>query len=225
MSGWASRRRVVLLQAAGHREDLLVRTFALEQRVPVVDVDLAHLLSATSVDAEGRLIAAFADARRRAPAIVFLDEVDALGARGAADGCAESRLLATLLCEMDGARAPSAERVVVIGATNRPDALDASLRRAGRFDREMEVGVPSEDLRRSFAFALLAHPPLDLSGARLDALAACTYGFVGADLAALHRHAALAALARPVDPAAASEYAAAWRARPSGGPTTTRCSW
>ena len=135
------------------------------------------------------------DARRRAPAIVFLDEVDALGARGAADGCAESRLLATLLCEMDGARAPSAERVVVIGATNRPDALDASLRRAGRFDREMEVGVPSEDQRRSIAIALLAHTPHALSGARLDELAACTAGFVGADLAALHRHAALAALA------------------------------
>ena len=191
-----------------HRKTLLVRTFALEQRVPVVDVDLAHLLSATSVDAESPLIAAFADARRRAPAIVFLDEVDALGARGAADGCAESRLLATLLCEMDGARAPSAERVVVIGATNRPDALDASLRRAGRFDREMEVGVPSEDQRRSIAIALLAHTPHALSGARLDELAACTAGFVGADLAALHRHAALAALARPVDPEAASEYAA-----------------
>ena len=206
--GIAPSRGVLLHGPPGTGKTLLVRTFALEQRVPVVDVDLAHLLSATSVDAEGRLIAAFADARRRAPAIVFLDEVDALGARGAADGCAESRLLATLLCEMDGARAPSAERVVVIGATNRPDALDASLRRAGRFDREMEVGVPSEDQRRSIAIALLAHTPHALSGARLDELAACTAGFVGADLAALHRHAALAALARPVDPAAASEYAA-----------------
>ena len=205
--GIAPSRGVLLHGPPGTGKTLLVRTFALEQRVPVVDVDLAHLLSATSVDAEGRLIAAFADARRRAPAIVFLDEVDALGARGAADGCAESRLLATLLCEMDGARA---------------QALNESLSLARRTDptrstRPCAGPVASTErwrwvCRRRISGVRLpsrcSHTPHALSGARLDELAACTAGFVGADLAALHRHAALAALARPVDPAAASEYAA-----------------
>eukprot|EP00966_Prymnesium_polylepis_P167069 3862023-Prymnesium_polylepis.1 len=94
---------------------------------------------------------------------------------------------------MDGVHARR-EPLVVLGATNRPDALDAALRRPGRFDAEVEVGVPSEPGRRAILDALFSRAPHALLPSDLSELAACTAGFVGADLAALHRHATLATL-------------------------------
>lgn len=100
-----------------------------------------------------------------------------------------------LFPEMDGIQGRH-DPLLVLGATNRPEALDAALRRPGRFDTEIEVGVPSEAQRRGVLADLVARTSSSLDAAQLDELAACTAGFVGADLAALHRHAALNALRR-----------------------------
>ena len=191
---------VLLHGPPGTGKTLLARCVCARLGVPVLELSTASLLSSISGDAEGRLSAAFAEARARSPAVLFLDELDSIGASRDAvggGGAAEGRLLALLLTEMDGVHTRY-EPLLVLGATNRPEALDAALRRPGRLDTEIEVGVPSEAQRREVLAGLLALTPHELVDTQLDELAAFTAGFVGADLAALHRHAALAALGRPV---------------------------
>ena len=200
---------VLLHGPPGTGKTLLARCVCARLGVPVLELSTASLLSSISGDAEGRLSAAFAEARARSPAVLFLDELDSIGASRDAvggGGAAEGRLLALLLTEMDGVHTRY-EPLLVLGATNRPEALDAALRRPGRLDTEIEVGVPSEAQRREVLAGLLALTPHELSDTQLDELASFTAGFVGADLAALHRHAALAALGRPV--AAATSMTAA----------------
>ena len=192
---------VLLHGPPGTGKTLLARCVCARLGVPVLELSTASLLSSISGDAEGRLSAAFAEARARSPAVLFLDELDSIGASRDAvggGGAAEGRLLALLLTEMDGVHTRH-EPLLVLGATNRPEALDAALRRPGRLDTEIEVGVPSEAQRREVLAGLLALTPHELVDTQLDELAAFTAGFVGADLAALHRHAALAALGRPVN--------------------------
>jgi len=191
---------VLLHGPPGTGKTLLARCVCARLGVPVLELSTASLLSSISGDAEGRLSAAFAEARARSPAVLFLDELDSIGASCDAlggGGAAEGRLLALLLTEMNGVHTRY-EPLLVLGATNRPEALDAALRRPGRLDTEIEVGVPSEAQRREVLAGLLALTPHVLVDTQLDELAAFTAGFVGADLAALHRHAALAALGRQV---------------------------
>ena len=129
-----------------------------------------------------------------APSIIFIDEIDSIAPkRGQVTGEAEKRLVAQLLTLLDGIE--PRQNTVVIAATNRPEAIDEALRRPGRFDREIVVGVPDEPGRREILGIHTRGMPL-APDVDLDDLARRTYGFVGADLAALTREAALEAVRR-----------------------------
>ena len=191
---------VLLHGPPGTGKTLLARSICAAIGAHVVEVGAAQLLSDAFGGAEAQLSAAFAAARARAPSVLFIDEIDGIaaardglgggggagGAGGGGGGGAAARLLALLLTEMDGAIARP-EAVLVLGATNRPEALDPALRRPGRFDSEIEVGVPSEDGRAAVLDGLFRRTPHKLKPAQRREAAACTAGFVGADLAALHR--------------------------------------
>ncbi|MFL6801860.1 MAG: AAA family ATPase, partial [Sphingomicrobium sp.] len=145
-------------------------------------------------ESEKRLRELFEQAAAAAPSIIFIDEIDSIAPkRDQVSGEAEKRLVAQLLSLMDGLE--PRQNLVVIAATNRPDAIDEALRRPGRFDREIVVGVPDERGRREILGIHTRGMPL---GDRVDLneLARTTYGFVGADLAALTREAALETVRR-----------------------------
>jgi transitional endoplasmic reticulum ATPase len=145
-------------------------------------------------ESEKRLREVFEEAAKAAPAIVFIDEIDSIAPkRSQVSGEAEKRLVAQLLTLMDGLEARS--NVVVIAATNRPDAIDEALRRPGRFDREIVIGVPDEGGRREILAIHTRGMPLGTK-VDLDELARTTHGFVGADIAALAREAAIEAVRR-----------------------------
>ncbi|WP_170003476.1 CDC48 family AAA ATPase [Pseudopontixanthobacter vadosimaris] len=145
-------------------------------------------------ESEKRLREVFEEAAKSSPAIVFIDEIDSIAPkRNQVPGEAEKRLVAQLLTLMDGLEARS--NLVVIAATNRPDAIDEALRRPGRFDREIVIGVPDETGRREILAIHTRGMPL---GDKVDLkeLSRTTHGFVGADLAALAREAAIDAVRR-----------------------------
>jgi transitional endoplasmic reticulum ATPase len=144
-------------------------------------------------ESEEKLREVFEAARRDAPAIVFFDELDSIAAKRDDGGDVEDRVVGQLLSLMDGLEARG--DVIVIGATNRVDDLDPALRRGGRFDREIEVGVPNEVGRREILDVHTRRMPL-ANDVDLDRLAARTHGFVGADLESLAKEAAMTALRR-----------------------------
>jgi transitional endoplasmic reticulum ATPase len=145
-------------------------------------------------ESEKRLRELFEQAAEQAPSIIFIDEIDSIAPkRSQVTGEAEKRLVAQLLSLMDGLE--PRQNLVVIAATNRPEAIDEALRRPGRFDREIVVGVPDERGRREILGIHTRGMPL-APEVDLDELARQTYGFVGADLAALTREAALEAVRR-----------------------------
>ena len=149
----------------------------------------------------------FARAREAAPAIVFLDEIDALGAARGADGgeATYDRQLNQLLQEMDGLA--GRRGVFVIGATNRPEKLDPALVRGGRLSRTIEIPLPDEQGRLAILRGATAAMPLD--GVDVASVAAATPGFSGADLTALCQQAALAVLMRTRDASATPTVTAA----------------
>ena len=145
-------------------------------------------------ESEKRLREVFEEAERSQPAIVFIDEIDSIAPkRENVSGETEKRLVAQLLTLMDGLQART--NLVVIAATNRPDAIDEALRRPGRFDREIVIGVPDESGRREILAIHTRGMPLG-EGVDLKELSRSTHGFVGADLAALAREAAIEAVRR-----------------------------
>jgi len=145
-------------------------------------------------ESEKRLREVFEEATRASPAIVFIDEIDSIAPkRTQVPGEAEKRLVAQLLTLMDGLEARA--NLVVIAATNRPDAIDEALRRPGRFDREIVIGVPDTGGRREILAIHTRGMPLE-DTVDLTELARVTHGFVGADLAALAREAAIDAVRR-----------------------------
>jgi transitional endoplasmic reticulum ATPase len=145
-------------------------------------------------ESEKKLREIFDAATKAAPSILFIDEIDSIAPkRDKVHGEAEKRLVAQLLTLMDGLEARA--NLVVIAATNRPDAIDEALRRPGRFDREIVIGVPDESGRREVLAIHTRGMPLGRT-VDLKELARTTYGFVGADLAALTREAAIEAVRR-----------------------------
>ncbi|KAH8116823.1 AAA family ATPase [Phellopilus nigrolimitatus] len=174
--------------------------------VSVLVVAGAELSSAYHGETERRLRDVFAEARRRSPCIVVLDEVDALAPRregsedgGGGGGEVEKRVVATLLTIMDGVGSGGVdgeERVVVIGTTNRPNAIDPALRRPGRFDREIEIGIPDADARYLILKVILSKTPHSILDTELRAIASRTHGYVGADLSAVVREAGTVAIKR-----------------------------
>ena len=145
-------------------------------------------------ESEGRLREIFEDAEAKAPSIIFIDELDAIAPKRSDLGGekqVERRVVAQLLALMDGLK--SRGEVVVIAATNQPNLLDSALRRGGRFDREIEIGIPDRNGRLEILQVHTRGMPL-AEDVDMDMLADITYGFVGADIASLSKEAAMHAL-------------------------------
>ncbi|XP_066908003.1 nuclear valosin-containing protein-like isoform X2 [Halyomorpha halys] len=181
----------------GCGKTLLAQAVAGELKVPLVRVSGPELVAGVSGESESRIRELFDSAAARAPCILFIDEIDAISPpRDVARREMERRIVAQLLTCIDGlSEVEAGNKVIIIGATNRPDALDPALRRAGRFDREVCLGIPDRAARKQILQVLTAgiklSPDIDL-----DVLAAASPGYVGADLKALMSEAAIAAVNR-----------------------------
>jgi transitional endoplasmic reticulum ATPase len=185
---------VLLHGPPGTGKTLLARAVANESAAKFFHIAGPEIMGSAYGESERRLREIFEQAAQSAPSIIFIDEIDSIAPkRGQVTGEAEKRLVAQLLTLLDGIE--PRQNTVVIAATNRPEALDEALRRPGRFDREIVVGVPDDPGRREILGIHTRGMPL-AGDVDLNDLARRTYGFVGADLAALCREAALEAVRR-----------------------------
>jgi transitional endoplasmic reticulum ATPase len=187
-------RGVLLHGPPGCGKTLLARAVASETDATFLSVSGPEIITKFYGESEAKLRQVFEQAKKDAPSIVFLDEIDSIAAkREQAHGDVEKRVVAQLLALMDGLEARG--QIIVIGATNLPNALDPALRRPGRFDREIVIGIPDGAGRHQMLDIHTRGMPLaaDVDIARM---AAITHGFTGADIAALCREAAMAALRR-----------------------------
>jgi transitional endoplasmic reticulum ATPase len=187
---------VLLYGPPGTGKTMIAKAVANEVDAHFVTVSGPEIMSKYKGESEERLRGVFEEARDEAPTIIFFDEIDAIAGERDEEADVENRVVAQLLSLMDGLE--SRGEVVVIGATNRVDAIDPALRRGGRFDREIEIGVPGEAGRREILEVHTRGMPLS-DDVDLDRLAAGTHGFVGADLHTLSTEAAMAALRRARD--------------------------
>ncbi len=192
--GMKPPKGVLLHGMPGCGKTLLARAVAHESEAAFIYVSGPEIIQKFYGESEARLRKIFEDARRRAPCIIFFDEIDALAPkRDRVEGEVEKRVVAQLLSLMDGLN--SRGDVIVMAATNRPNSIDPALRRPGRFDREIVIGVPNARGRLEILQIHAQGMPLagDVDLAQLAELA---HGFTGADLAAVCREAAIAALRR-----------------------------
>jgi transitional endoplasmic reticulum ATPase len=191
-------RGLILHGPPGTGKTLLAKAVAGESEANFVHINGPEIMSKFYGESEQKLRKIFEEAEENAPSIIFIDELDAIAPkREDVQGEVERRVVAQLLATMDGLKARG--QVIVIGATNRVNALDPALRRPGRFDREIEIGVPDETGRLEVLHIHSRGMPLTAEGDNrvdLQNLAHITHGFVGADLNALCREAAMKALRR-----------------------------
>lgn len=196
--GISPPRGILFTGPPGSGKTLLARAVAARTSAAFFHINGPEIVSKHYGDSEAALRKVFAAAAREAPAIIFIDEIDAVAPRreGLSDEKqVERRIVAQLLTLMDGMSERG--RIVVMAATNLPDALDPALRRPGRFDREISFRPPDARQRREILAVHLNDAPLDQT-IDLDAIAESCPGYVGADLAAVAREAALASLTRHV---------------------------
>jgi len=185
---------VLLHGPPGTGKTLMAKAVANEIDAYFTNISGPEIMSKYYGESEEQLREVFEEAEENAPAIVFVDELDSIAPkRGETSGDVERRVVAQLLSLMDGL--DERGEVVVIGATNRVDALDPALRRGGRFDREIEIGVPDKDGRKEILQVHTRGMPL-ADGIDLEAYAESTHGFVGADLESLTKESAMNALRR-----------------------------
>ncbi|ENN96387.1 cell division protein CDC48 [Methanocaldococcus villosus KIN24-T80] len=185
---------VLLIGPPGTGKTLLAKAVANEAGANFYVINGPEIMSKYVGETEENLRKIFEEAEENAPSIIFIDEIDAIAPkRDEVTGEVERRLVAQLLTLMDGLKGRG--QVIVIGATNRPDAIDPALRRPGRFDREIYIGVPDREGRKEILQIHTRNMPL-AEDVDLDYLADVTHGFVGADLAALCKEAAMRALRR-----------------------------
>ncbi|MDF0591317.1 CDC48 family AAA ATPase [Candidatus Methanocrinis natronophilus] len=194
--GVEAPKGVLLHGPPGTGKTLLAKALASETNSHFQTLSGPEIMSKYYGESEERLRGIFKEAEEEAPSIIFIDEIDSIAPkREEVTGEVERRIVAQLLAVMDGLE--SRGKVVVIGATNRPDALDPALRRPGRFDREIEIGVPNRESRLEVLQIHARGMPL-AEDVDLEKLADITHGFVGADIAALAREAGMRALRRIV---------------------------
>ncbi|MEM3956063.1 MAG: CDC48 family AAA ATPase [Candidatus Bathyarchaeia archaeon] len=192
--GIEAPKGVLLYGPPGTGKTLLAKAVANETNAAFFSISGPEIMSKYYGESEARLREIFNQAEENAPSIIFIDEIDAIAPkREEVTGEVERRVVAQLLALMDGLKPRG--RVVVIGATNRPNALDPALRRPGRFDREIEIGVPNKQGRLEILQIHTRNMPL-AEDVDLEKIASITHGFVGADLAALCKEAAMRALRR-----------------------------
>lgn len=193
-------RGVLLYGPPGTGKTMIGRAVASEVGAHMTVINGPEIMSKFYGETEARLRQIFTEASQRQPAIIFIDELDALcPKREGAQNEVEKRLVATLLTLMDGIGSEGhSGQLLVLGATNRPHALDPALRRPGRFDKELEIGVPDAAGRMDIVQKLLSSMPCDISSGELQELADSAHGYVGADLAAVCKEAGLHALRRVI---------------------------
>ena len=190
---------VLLYGPPGTGKTLIAKAVASEAGASFYSIQGPEIMSKYYGDTEKALRDKFTEAEQSAPSIIFIDELDSIAPkRDEVQGEVERRLVAQMLTLMDGLSARGS--VIVIGATNREDSIDPALRRPGRFDREIEIGVPDREGRKEVMQIHTRGMPIegteDERSKLLEELAEITFGFVGADLAALAREAAMRALRR-----------------------------
>ena len=192
--GVEAPKGVLLHGPPGTGKTLLAKAVANETNSNFFTIGGPEIMSKYHGESEERLRNVFQEAEKNAPSIIFIDEIDSIAPkREEVSGEVERRIVAQLLSLMDGMK--SRGKVVVIAATNRVDAIDPALRRPGRFDREIEIGVPNRDGRLEVLQIHTRGMPLD-KDVDLQRLADISHGYVGADLQALAKEAAMRALRR-----------------------------
>jgi len=192
--GISPPKGVLMHGPPGTGKTLLAKAVANESDAHFITINGPEIMSKYVGGSEERLREIFEEAEENAPTIIFIDEIDAIAPkREEVTGEAERRTVAQLLTLMDGLK--SRGQVMVIGATNRVDALDPAIRRPGRFDREIEIGVPDKDGRKEVLQIHTRGMPLE-EDVDLDEMAEVTHGFVGADLESLAKEAAMRVLRR-----------------------------
>jgi transitional endoplasmic reticulum ATPase len=192
--GIEAPKGVLLYGPPGTGKTHLAKAVANETNANFYSIAGPEIMGKYYGESEERLRGIFKEAQENAPSIIFIDEIDSIAPkREEVSGEMEKRIVSQLLTLMDGLE--SRGKVVVIAATNRPDALDPALRRPGRFDREIEIGIPDEKSRLEILQIHTRGMPME-SDVKLEEMARVTHGFVGADLQALAKEAALLAVRR-----------------------------
>jgi transitional endoplasmic reticulum ATPase len=192
--GIEAPKGVLLYGPPGTGKTLLAKAVANETNANFYSIGGPEIMSKFYGESEERLRETFKEAQGNSPSIIFIDEIDSIAPkREEVSGDVEKRVVSQLLTLMDGIEARG--KLVVIGATNRPNAIDPALRRPGRFDREIEIGIPDEEGRYDILQIHTRGMPLT-EDVDLQAIAKVTHGFVGADLEALSKEAAMRSLRR-----------------------------
>lgn len=185
---------VLIYGTPGGGKTLLAKAVANESEAHFITINGPEIVSKFVGEAEEKLRKIFSEAEENSPSIIFIDELDAIAPkREEVTGEVEKRIVSQLLTLMDGLKARG--QVVILAATNRPNAIDPALRRPGRFDREIEIGVPDKKGRLEIMQIHTRGMPL-AENVRLEEIAAKTHGFIGADLQSLCKEAAMKALRR-----------------------------
>src|SRR3989442_1270814 len=192
--GVEAPKGVLLYGPPGTGKTLLAKAVAGETNSHFISLSGPEIMGKFYGESEERLRDIFKQAEENAPSIIFIDEIDSIAPkREEVTGEVEKRIVSQLLTLMDGMK--SRGKVVVIAATNRPDSLDPAIRRPGRFDREIEIGIPDEQGRKEILDIHTRGMPIDAK-VNLDQFAKVTHGFVGADLESLAKEAAMRSLRR-----------------------------
>ncbi|MDD3178016.1 MAG: AAA family ATPase [Candidatus ainarchaeum sp.] len=192
----SSPKGILLYGPPGTGKTLLAKALSNELKVNFISLDAPQIMAKYVGEAEERLRKIFKQAQDKAPCIIFIDEIDAIAPkRDSLISEVEKRVVAQLLALMDGM--DSRGDVIVIGATNRQSDVDSALRRPGRFDREIDIGVPSKSSRLDILKIHTRNVPLE-KDVDLKSLSEVTHGFVGADLSALVKEAAIFAIKKVI---------------------------
>lgn len=192
--GIEAPKGVLIYGPPGTGKTLLARAVASESEANFVHIGGPELVSKFVGESEEKMRQIFKDAQENAPSIIFMDEIDAIAPkREEVTGEVERRMVSQLLTLLDGLKARG--QVIVIGATNRPNSIDPALRRPGRFDREIELGVPDRSARKEILQIHARSMPL-ADDVNVDELAGITHGYTGADISSLTKEAAMKVLRR-----------------------------